>query len=278
MRFSERYGLTPVRQIVQSDSIDGALRNSLWSILKIYIWDRVHHSRYSTTFDFNNWFKDFCQNFWFDYFKLPLDTLKDDWKFVYGYFRKYYFECEWFEVYDFLEFTAAKFPNSDRESFVSACNKSLQTEMSAYRFVNGQIVRITAEEEIREIEEAIQDGNDPVRIHLQRALELLSDRKNPDYRNSIKESISSVESMVQVVLGKKDTLGKLLKKLEADIDLHPALGKAFDHLYGYTSDEDGIRHAILDSATVDFEEAKFMMVVCSAFVNFVRASTNAERQ
>ena len=74
---------------------------------------------------------------------------------------------------------------------------------------------------------------------------------------------------VTAVLGQKGTLGQLVKKLESDIGLHPASGKAFGHLYGYTSDEDGIRHSILESATVDFEDAKFFLVVCSAFANFV---------
>jgi hypothetical protein len=177
-----------------------------------------------------------------------------------------------------LEFAAENFPYQDRESFVATCNISLQTEMSAYRLVNEKIVRITAQEEISEIEEAIQSGKDPIRIHLRRALELLSDRKKPDFRNSIKESISSVESLVQIILGEKGTLGKLIKRLEADIGLHPALSKAFDNLYGYTSDEDGIRHAILESGRVDFEEAKFFLVVCSAFVNFVSVNIKEEGQ
>jgi hypothetical protein len=40
------------------------------------------------------------------------------------------------------------------------------------------------------------------------------------------------------------------------------------NLYGYTSDESGIRHAILESKDIGFAEAKFMLVTCSAFVNF----------
>jgi hypothetical protein len=143
--------------------------------------------------------------------------------------------------------------------------------MSAYRLVDGKIVRITAEEEIAEIEEAVHGGASPVRTHLGRALELLSDRKKPDYRNSIKESISSVESLVQIALGEKGTLGSLVKKLEIDAGIHPALTKSLSSLYGYTSDEDGIRHAILNSPKVEFEDAKFMLVVCSAFVNFVQS-------
>jgi hypothetical protein len=94
----------------------------------------------------------------------------------------------------------------------------------------------------------------------------------PDYRNSIKESISAVESLVKVTAGSdKGTLGQLTKKLEVDIQLHPALTAAFSSLYGYASDEGGIRHALMDSDSIAFEDAKFFLVVCSAFVNFVEA-------
>ena len=39
-------------------------------------------------------------------------------------------------------------------------------------------------------------------------------------------------------------------------------------LYGYTSDEGGIRHSLLEQSSIDEAEAKFMIVACSAFVNF----------
>jgi len=73
------------------------------------------------------------------------------------------------------------------------------------------------------------------------------------------------------VLGEKGTLGELIKKLQNEIGLHPALSGALNKLYGYTSDEDGVRHAILDSDTVGLEDAKFFLVTCSAFINFVTA-------
>ena len=152
----------------------------------------------------------------------------------------------------------------------------MEREVSAYRFVNGLISRITDETEIAEIDRALEGPRDPVRTHLRRALELLSDRESPDYRNSIKESISAVESLVATVVGEKGTLGQLLKKLEDDISLHPALKAAFSSLYGYTSDEDGIRHAILESDKVFFEDAKFFLVTCSAFANFVEVKVATE--
>jgi hypothetical protein len=114
-------------------------------------------------------------------------------------------------------------------------------------------------------------------MHLHRALELLSDRKNPDYRNSIKESISAIESLVENTLGQKGTLGELIKKLDSEITLHPALQKAFSSLYGYTSNEAGIRHAMMDSKEIFFEDAKFFLVICSAFANFVNAKVEASK-
>ena len=66
-------------------------------------------------------------------------------------------------------------------------------------------------------------------------------------------------------------MGELLKHVEQKAPLHPALKDAFSRLYGYTSDEGGIRHALMDdSRAVTFEEAKFMLVACSAFINYVR--------
>ncbi len=46
---------------------------------------------------------------------------------------------------------------------------------------------------VKEVEEALECRYTPVKRHLSNALELLSDRENPDYQNSIKESITAVE-------------------------------------------------------------------------------------
>ena len=44
------------------------------------------------------------------------------------------------------------------------------------------------------------------------------------------------------------TLGSTLKKLEKDggVVIHGAMKTAFEKLYGYTSDSDGIRHGGID--------------------------------
>jgi hypothetical protein len=115
----------------------------------------------------------------------------------------------------------------------------------------------------------------PVNAHLKKALDLLSDRKKPDYRNSIKESISAVEAICNLITSNtKATLGQALKEIEEKAKLHSALKKAFNSLYGYTSDAEGIRHALLDESSLDFEDAKFMLVSCSGFINYLKVKAS----
>jgi hypothetical protein len=103
---------------------------------------------------------------------------------------------------------------------------------------------------------------------------LFSDRKNHDYRNSIKEAISAVESFCKIVTNNdKAELGDALKEIESQVKLHAALKAAFTKLYGYTSNADGIRHALMDEPNVGFEDAKFMLVSCSAFINYLIAKS-----
>lgn len=278
MRFSERYGYKKVRELVQLDSMDEPLRNALWSLLKIHLWDKVQYSTgiysgYYLSGSGNGEIMLLCRRLWYSYFKKPLDQLDDDWNKVYSELRRYFFEAEWYEVYDFLEFVANNYEGDRfRDKFVKSCNVALEHEVSAYRFVEGIIARITEQQEVEEVEDAMARARGPVQAHLRRALELLASRDKPDYRNSIKESISAVESLVSLTLNEeKGTLGQLLKRLEDEITLHPALKSAFSNLYGYTSDEGGIRHALLEAESVRFEDAKFFLVVCSAFVNFIAA-------
>ena len=278
MQFSERYGYKKVREIVQFESIDEPLRNALWSLLTVYVWDHVKSSkdgfggRYISG-NSNSEIWNLCTCLWFSYFREPLDQLDNDWMPVLARLRKHFFEAKWFEVYDFVEFVASNYPRRQfKKEFIESCNRELEREVSAYRFVDGLLSPIVEHQEVDEIEQALNEPRGPIQIHLRRALELLSSRDAPDYRNSIKESISAVESLVALVVGAKSgTLGQLLKRLEDEIGLHSALKTAFSSLYGFTNDEGGIRHALLEAGNVRFEDAKFFLVVCSAFVNFVNA-------
>jgi hypothetical protein len=281
--FSERHGLKPVRTQIQLESMDESLRNNLWDALKIFYWDRVTPSLLAP---YGGWLSDhpdmngLLRLLWHLFFHLPADTLSNNWSETKLKIRKWFFQAEWYEIYELIEFVANHYPDTRERvntEFMQFCNVVLERNLSAYRFVGGQIAEITSKEEAAEIEEALgtTKGLEGVNTHLRTALKFLADRESPDYRNSIKESISAVEGLCELISGnEKATLGQALKQIEKQAELHGALKGAFEKLYGYTSDADGIRHALLEEPNLSSEDAKFMLVACSAFVNYLLAKAS----
>ena len=135
------------------------------------------------------------------------------------------------------------------------------------------MVPITNSAELETVSDAMNTQFEPVNIHIYKALELFANREKPDFENSIKESISAVEAICCILTGlqgSQATLGKALKKLkESGIYIHAAMESAFSSLYGYTSDENGIRHGGMNFRNAPSEDAKFMLITCSAFVNYL---------
>ncbi|MBP6827273.1 MAG: hypothetical protein KA165_11995 [Saprospiraceae bacterium] len=278
MLFSQRIGKKTIKTDLVLENVDKELKNSLWTAFTMCIYDSLPNDRYE-----GYALTQFVKRLWIGFFKWPIDTLpvySDDGSIlqseVLQIIRNWYFnKAEWYETLDFMEFCVQKL--DENANFIEWCNFFLKKEFSAYRIVGGELVQVTSEEEIVEIEEAlsIKDKFSSARTHLQTALQLLSDRKNPDFRNSMKESISAVESLCKIITeDKNSTLGDALKVVEKKYPLHESLKKAFSALYGYTSDSGGIRHSLKDEVSdLKFEDAKFMLVSCSAFVNYLIAKT-----
>lgn len=265
--FSQRKGFKPIRKIIQKNDVDEVLRNRLWNIIYSIYWKELLND-YQT----GDWiFSDFIDKMWDIHFEKSFDVRPQSYHDVYNEIRYSFFEHIWHYVYDLLEYFVNYYPVEEiNKIFIEKCNIVLKEELSAYRFVDKFITEITSEEEIIEIEEALKTPLNGVITHLNTALRLLSDKKSPDYRNSIKESISSVEAICNIITKEKnDTLGQALKKIEKIIPIHGALKEAFSNLYGYTSNAEGIRHALMDEPDLYFEDAKFMLVSCSAFINYL---------
>jgi hypothetical protein len=73
------------------------------------------------------------------------------------------------------------------------------------------------------------------------------------------------------VLEPTGDFSKALAKLESKVKMHGALKSGFSSIYGFTSDEKGIRHALLeaDAPAVDETDALFMIGACAAFVSYL---------
>lgn len=267
MLFSQRKGYKLVSKIIQKDDVSEELRNTLWNILDLFVWQTENflHSQYGET-----GMDKFSTILWLNYFKKPIDTRASSSYDNLSTIRKYFFSCQWYEVYDFIEFTLRYL---EYDEITKTVNAILERELSAYRFIDNIFTDITDQQEIEMLENALADRDFPgVSAHLRRALELLSERENPDYRNSIKESISAVESFAKITTGKsKATLGEALNAIESEGKVHPALLDAFTKLYGYTSDKGGIRHAMLEDPNITAADAKFFLMSCTSFINYMKS-------
>ena len=193
---------------------------------------------------------------------------------------KVFIEAPYNEVLDFIQYVIRWLSkrikrNKDENFLYELINQVFEDEYVGYRFVDGRIAPITDKNEIDSIEDACNNEFAGTRAHIKKAVGFIADREHKDCKNCIKESISAVESVCSIIVEDENaTLGKAIKQLkDKGLKIHPALERAFLSFYGYTSDEGGIRHSEgMFESDVTFEEAKFMLVSCSAFVNYLTAN------
>jgi len=118
-------------------------------------------------------------------------------------------------------------------------------------------------------------GHNAATRHLAEASQALN---KGNYNGAVRESINAVESVAKIVVADdKATLGKALANLERNnIYIHPALKKGWSELYGFASDESGIRHASRDGMDkVDQFLAIYMFGACASFAAYL---ANQKRQ
>lgn len=282
--FSERYGYVKPRDILVRECINIDIQNAICSAFD-YLYRIYNRIDTNVGRGYEDSYKAMEMAIWIHFHNMR----RDDFYIHTGHrvVATTFLESNviWYKKLDMLEFAIKwmfkNYGDNARQDalrkFVQYLNIRFQKLGFAYRIVNNQIVEITSEEEIVEIEEALK-VSDPITEHLSTSMALLSQRPNPDYRNSIKESISAVEYICREITG-KTTLGDALKELDKKgLQLSNMLKTAFEKLYVYTNDKaTGIRHALMDEKDAPgFDEAKFMLVACSAFVNYINAKNKVK--
>jgi hypothetical protein len=176
-------------------------------------------------------------------------------------------------LFDLVEFFVRHVGCSDE--FKRELAGAFVTAHAAYRvFDNQYIAAIGTEEQAAAFERAIADtGANNATAARKQLITAGVALRNADWAGCVRESIHAVEAMAVRLAPETDTLSAALKQLEIRGHLHGGLKAAFSSLYGYSSDEGGVRHALVfgNEAQVDEADALFMLGACASFVSYLLA-------
>ena len=264
--FSERKGIKHFSDIVQIDDLNERTRNKLYSVIS-KSFDELY-------VDYDGNLKDeFVEYLYKELFSkterdIPMWGNDYHYEEVFNTIYTIIIQYDYADIFTFIEGIIKFLDIADKATYnrynykneyIEAISNVFKKENVNYRIINEKITDIVDEQQISSIEETLNNPYKEVSRHYSKAIEQLYSLK--DFDNSIKESISSVEAMCQI----------LTKNSKATLGIHPAMKGAFEKLYGYTSDANGIRHANgLGEGDSTFEEAKYMLISCSAFVNYLK--------
>jgi hypothetical protein len=223
--FSERHSFTQPKKI-QIDNLDMELRNSLWNVCSGVFFIQRKNKKLSADPMYH-----LATKLYRDYYKRPIESLTD---YIPSFVEQqldFFQTAQWYDVLNIVEFMNTQCLRADgQQTFEHQLNEVLEREKSAYRFIAGKLAPITNETEMRELELAARCGDRfaPVAEHVRTALEFYCKKPRPDYRNSIKESISAVESAAKVIAGLKNaTLGDAIKVIDQRHSLHKSFKEEY---------------------------------------------------
>ena len=272
--FSQAQGYEEIPGPLKLEDLPKDARTHIWNLFFVHL----QKSKGTDNFFGESWIAgDWAHVFKAAHAKFDVRAL-DDWITDFRPFcknlRKQIESLPFNKVFDLIQFVL-RHPRCPR-GFVTEMRSMFVDSHLAYTIDVGPpptIVPAPTPEEGVAIVESLQllrqAGLDGSAAHLRKASECINEG---DWAGSVRESIHAVESVArQLDPEAAQTLGPALKSIERRGALHPALKKAFDTLYGYTSNEQGIRHALLDQmdTKVGLDEAVFMLGACASFASYL---------
>lgn len=282
LTFSQRYGYEPLPEPMRLEQLSQKLRVAIWNELRFILMN--HIIGYGGHLDIDA--KRFCERVLGELFEKPEDEIPTaGYSGVMRIFKPIILETPFSRVLDLIELIAR---DTDEERFAKpfcdAVKKLLDEHEAAYRLDRSegqyQIVPRASKEAGEATQKAVEvvqcGGMAGASKHLRDAVTHINAKQ---YAASIANSIHAVESVARKISPKASgTLAPALKSLEkSGLLKHKALREAFKKLYGYTNDEQGIRHALIDrdAPDVGLDEALFMYGACASFAAYL---TDKHRQ
>ena len=274
LTFSQAEGIDPLPQPAALGELSQQARVSLWNI----IYRRLATARrndpgllFSGSYIAEPW-KTILLHCHIFHFHKPADEFSSDYEAHASEIKKLFLHGDYNHVFDFLQ-VVLRHPSTPHE-FCDYVASVLKDCMCAYTVIEDgpTIVPISLPEQRKSIQDAFRvlkpDLFKGARLHLCKSAECI---KNGDLAGSVRESIHAVESVARRLnADAKKSLKPALDTLSQKAPLHSAFKRGIENFYGYTSDEDGIRHALLEEQEkVDIDDAVFMFGACTSFTAYL---------
>ncbi len=275
LTFSQRYGYEPLPESMKLEEISDDLRREIWNEVRAILLEM--QARGGLGYYFPKESARIIERVLGKYLRISENRVNTDYTKVMLLFEKTCSSAAFNKVLELLEAII-----NDREAgddLVERIRCLFELHGAAYQLDSSQrghlFIPTASKEQAAATRQAVEvvelSGVAPGAVtHLRRSVQHLN---AGHYADSIRESIHSVESVARVIdpEANKD-LGKALDSLEkVGVLRHPALKKGFKNLFGYTSDEQGVRHALLerDAPGVDVDDALFMYGACASFAAYL---------
>ncbi|WP_027711141.1 hypothetical protein [Dickeya chrysanthemi] len=124
------------------------------------------------------------------------------------------------------------------------------------------------EQKIDETNNFLQDQFEPARRHYAKARAFALGAYK-DSENSIKESISAIESLCRTYYPSASTLGEALKLMKKESVISPMLLTIIEKFYAYTNAEPAVRHGSNEVSSVLEYDAEFVLHMSAAFIRTI---------
>ena len=274
LSFSQAQGYEKLPEPLKLGELPEEARVKIWS--RLYLWLCYYQESEERGFS------PYIADPWFDILESvhsvqdnnPADDWKPQFKSVCKYLRSRIEQEKFNEVFDLIQFIMRdpKCPKDfieDMSAVFKHCRLAYAIDPGPPATIFPAVTTEEGEAVAASLQTLAHAGLQGSASHLRKSADCIN---RGDWAGSIRESIHAVESVARQLDPKaSSSLAPALRSLEKRSALHPALKQALGKLYGYSSDEQGIRHAHLsaDQANVGMDEALFMFGACASFASYL---------
>ena len=276
LSFSQAEGYEELPNTLKLEELPREARVHIWNVFYLHLENSadfvpmIGESYYTLAQEWQSIISEFY--LWHD--NVPLDELEIRYDLVCEDLKEKVYRLPFNQVFDLIQFVIRQPECSDE--FSESIGQAFERCRLAYTITKDQprtiipaVTEVEGKAIVTSLSELNRAGLAGSASHLRKAAERIN---SSEWADSIRESIHAVESVArQIAPNRTDTLTQALESIDKDGSLHSDLKDACKKLYWYTSDEEGVRHALLDreGSRAGRDEAVFMLGACASFASFL---------